>query len=114
MFWSLSHFCGLSLASLQSVHIFVVLRSTERDTALQVWTHQCRAEWKGQPLDLLAVLCLLCAPAAQDTIGLFCCKGTLLTQIQLGICQDHQVLSMLLSSKVTLSMHWHLGLLLSK
>lgn len=33
------------------------------------------------------------SPAAQDTIGLFCCRGTLLTQIQLGICQDYQLLS---------------------
>ena len=36
----LHHLCGPLLDSLQSVHVSVVLRSPELDTALQVWPHQ--------------------------------------------------------------------------
>jgi len=82
MFQSLYHLCGLSLDSLQYVHISLILESPVMDKVLQVGSHKSRVEGKDhlpQPAGNTF------SSAAQDTICLLCCKGTLLAHIQLGL-----------------------------
>ena len=89
MLLSLSHLCGPLLDLPKQVPFSVALGSPSLDTALQIWSHCCWVEKKDHG----------CQPAgdafpdaAQDTVGLPCCKGTLLPYSQLDVHQDPQVL----------------------
>lgn len=74
--------------SLQYVHVSPVQGSPDLDLGLQA-SHQGWAERKDHlPRPAGNALC----NAAQDTLGFFCHKGTLLSRVQLGVYQDPQVL----------------------
>ncbi|KAK4830181.1 hypothetical protein QYF61_008972 [Mycteria americana] len=83
------HFCGPPLDPLQQVHVFPVLRTPELDAALQVGSHQSRAEGQNhlpRPAGHAAF------DAAQDTVGFLGCECTLSAHVQLFIHQYPQVL----------------------
>jgi len=81
MLWTLNHLCGASLDSLHYVHVFLVVRSSALDSALQACPQQCWVEGKDpHPRPAGNALC----DAAQDIICLLCSKGTLLRHVQPG------------------------------
>jgi len=85
MLQSLQHLHGPSLDSVHYVHISLALMSPEMDMLLQMCPHQCPVEGKDhspQPGGSTF------PSAAQDTISVLCCKGTLLAHVRLGVHQD--------------------------
>ncbi|KAK4815207.1 hypothetical protein QYF61_021826 [Mycteria americana] len=83
------HVCGPPLDPLQQLHVLLVLRTPELDTALQVRSHQSRAEGQNhlpRPAGHAAL------DAAQDTVGLLGCEHTLSARVQLFVHRYPQVL----------------------
>ena len=83
------HLCGTPLGPLQQVHVFLVLRPPELDTALQVGSHQRRVEGQNhlpQPAGHASL------DAAQDTVGLLGCESILPGHVELLNHQYPQVL----------------------
>ena len=76
---------------LQEFYVSPVLRTLHLDAGLQVRSHQCRVEGQDHLPQLAGHTS---SDAAQDTVGLLGCEGTLLTHVQLPIHQCSQVLFM--------------------
>ncbi|KAK4828308.1 hypothetical protein QYF61_025320 [Mycteria americana] len=93
MLQSINHLHGPSLDSLQYVHVSLVLGSSALDTVFQGKVHLPQPAGNTPP------------DAAQDTISLLCCKGTLLAHVQLGVHQDPQVLFCEAAFKLSGSQH---------
>lgn len=88
MIQSLNHLHGALLDNFQHLHVCLVLKSSELDTAVQVWPHQCWIEGKDHlPRPVGNTL----PNEAQDTVSLLCINDTLLTHVQLGAHQGLQV-----------------------
>ena len=77
-----NHFCGPPLDLLQQIHIFLVLVTIGLDTVLQMGHHEGSIE-SDNPLPLPAGPFFF--DAAQNTIGPFGCKGTLLAHVQIFV-----------------------------
>lgn len=71
---------------LLNISMPLFLRSSEPSRALQMWPYQCWLEAK----DYFPQVPGRTLNAGQETISLFCEKGTLLTHIQFGVQQDLQ------------------------
>ncbi|KAJ7413989.1 hypothetical protein WISP_87148 [Willisornis vidua] len=83
------HLHGPPLDSLQQVHIFLVLSTPELYAAFQVGSHESGVQRENhfpQPAGYTSF------DAAQNTIGFLGCKHTLLSHVQVFICQNLQVL----------------------
>ena len=84
MFHPSDHLSGPPLDPLQELHVFSALRMPELDTGFQVGSHQSKIERQKhlpQPVVCSAF------HEAQNMIGLFGCKHTLLASIQLFVHQ---------------------------
>ncbi|KAK4826482.1 hypothetical protein QYF61_009478 [Mycteria americana] len=103
------HLRGFPLDPLQQLHVFPVLRAPELEAALQVGSHQSRAEEQNhlpQPAGHASF------DAAQDIVGCLGCECTLSAHVQLFIHQYPQSLSSGLPSITSSpSLTLHLALL---